>query len=183
MLHGLLARMREEGVTAGVTEVSSHAAALDRISGVDFAVAVFTNLQWDHLDFHVTMEGYLDAKARLFEPGRARRGIINIDDEWGRLLAGRVKIPVQTVSTLPSAQRDADWVVTFADVGLDGVGSTFTFRAPDGGSTRRRARYRGSSMSPTRWSRSRPRTPPVCLSRWPSQAWPRRMRYLGAWNA
>ena len=133
VLHGLLARMREEGVTAGVAEVSSHAAALDRISGVDFAVAVFTNLQWDHLDFHVTMEGYLDAKARLFAPGRARRGIINIDDEWGRLLAGRVKIPVQTVSTLPSAQRDADWVVTFADVGLDGVGSTFTFRAPDGG--------------------------------------------------
>ena len=132
VLHGLLARMREEGVTAGVTEVSSHAAALDRISGVDFAVAVFTNLQWDHLDFHVTMEGYLDAKARLFAPGRSRRGIINIDDEWGRLLAGRVKIPVQTVSTLPAAQRDADWVVTFADVGLDGVGSTFTFRAPDG---------------------------------------------------
>jgi UDP-N-acetylmuramoyl-L-alanyl-D-glutamate--2,6-diaminopimelate ligase len=132
VLHGLLARMREEGVTAAVTEVSSHAAALDRISGVEFAVAVFTNLQWDHLDFHVTMEGYLDAKARLFEPGRSRRGIINIDDEWGRLLASRVRIPVQTVSTLPSAQRDADWVVTFADVGLDGVGSQFRFRAPDG---------------------------------------------------
>lgn len=132
VLHGLLARMLEEGVTAAVTEVSSHAAALDRIAGVDFAVAVFTNLQWDHLDFHVTMEGYLEAKSRLFEPGRARRGIINIDDEWGRLLASRVRIPVQTVSTRPEVQRDADWVVTSADVGLDGVGSTFYFRGPDG---------------------------------------------------
>jgi UDP-N-acetylmuramoyl-L-alanyl-D-glutamate--2,6-diaminopimelate ligase len=132
VLHGLLARMLEEGVTAAVTEVSSHAAALDRISGVDFAVAVFTNLQWDHLDFHKTMEGYLAAKARLFEPGRARRGIINIDDEWGRKLAGRVQIPIETVSTLPDAGREADWAVTWADVGLDGVGSTFTFRAPDG---------------------------------------------------
>ena len=132
VLHGLLARMREEGVTAAVAEVSSHAAALDRISGVEFAVAVFTNLQWDHLDFHVTMEGYLDAKARLFEPGRARRAIINIDDKWGRLLASRVAIPLETVSTLPAAQSEADWVVTHADVGLDGVGSTFTFRAPNG---------------------------------------------------
>ncbi|MCR6711245.1 MAG: UDP-N-acetylmuramoyl-L-alanyl-D-glutamate--2,6-diaminopimelate ligase [Demequina sp.] len=132
VLHGLLARMLEEGVTAAVTEVSSHAAALDRISGVDFSVAVFTNLQWDHLDFHKTMEGYLAAKARLFEPGRARRGVINIDDEWGRKLASRVQIPVETVSTLTHAQRDADWVVTSADIGLDGVGSTFTFRGPDG---------------------------------------------------
>lgn len=137
VLHGIIARMLEEGVTAAVTEVSSHAAALDRISGVDFSVAVFTNLQWDHLDFHHTMEGYLDAKARLFEHGRSRRGIINIDDEWGRALAARVEIPVETVSTLlidgrPDAALGADWTVTSANIGLDGVGSTFTFRDPDG---------------------------------------------------
>jgi len=137
VLHALLSRMLEEGVTAAVTEVSSHAAALDRISGIDFSVAVFTNLQWDHLDFHKTMEGYLAAKARLFEPGRARRGVINIDDEWGKKLASRVTIPVETVSTLlvdgrPDAAVTADWTVTSADIGLDGVGSTFTFRAPDG---------------------------------------------------
>jgi len=132
VLHGLLARMLEEGVTAAVTEVSSHAAALDRISGVDFSVAVFTNLQWDHLDFHKTMEGYLEAKARLFEPGRARRGVIAIDDEWGRALADRVQIPVETVITHPDSDARAHWQVTAATVGLDGVGSTFTFRAPDG---------------------------------------------------
>jgi len=132
VLHGLLARMLDEGVTAAVTEVSSHAAALDRISGVEFAVAVFTNLQWDHLDFHHTMEEYLAAKARLFEPGRARRGIINIDDEWGRKLASTVAIPAQTVSTLPDADLAADWKVTWADIGLDGVGSRFRFTDPEG---------------------------------------------------
>jgi len=132
VLHGLLARMRDEGVTSAVTEVSSHAAALERISGVDFSVAVFTNLQWDHLDFHGTMEEYLAAKAKLFAPGRARRGVINVDDQWGRSLASTVEIPAWTVSTHPDDPHDADWTVTWADVGLDGVGSRFTFRDPDG---------------------------------------------------
>lgn len=132
VLHGLLARMREEGVTAAITEVSSHAAALDRISGAVFDVAVFTNLQWDHLDFHGDMDGYLNAKAKLFAPGRAQQAVINVDDEWGRKLAARVKIPARTVSTRLDAPQAADWVVTWADVGLDGVGSRFTFTDPDG---------------------------------------------------
>ncbi|WP_203653862.1 UDP-N-acetylmuramoyl-L-alanyl-D-glutamate--2,6-diaminopimelate ligase [Demequina activiva] len=132
VLHGLLARMREEGVTAAVTEVSSHAAALERIAGVDFSVAVFTNLQWDHLDFHGTMEEYLAAKAKLFAPGRARRGIVNVDDQWGRRLVETVQIPIETVSTHVDDPQDADWVVTEADIGLDGVGSRFSFTAPDG---------------------------------------------------
>ena len=132
VLHGLLARMREEGVTAAITEVSSHAATLERISGAVFDVAVFTNLQWDHLDFHGDMDGYLDAKAKLFAPGRAQQAVINVDDEWGRKLADRVHIPTRTVSTKVDAQQSADWVVTWADVGLDGVGSRFTFVDPDG---------------------------------------------------
>ncbi|MFV0633238.1 UDP-N-acetylmuramoyl-L-alanyl-D-glutamate--2,6-diaminopimelate ligase [Demequina sp.] len=132
VLHGLLARMREEGVSAAVTEVSSHAAALERIGGVNFSVAVFTNLQWDHLDFHGTMEDYLAAKAKLFAPGRAQRGVINVDDEWGRKLASQVQIPCETVSTHLDDPQPADWAVTWADIGLDGVGSQFRFRAPDG---------------------------------------------------
>ncbi len=132
VLHGLLARMREEGVTAAITEVSSHAAALERISGAEFSVAVFTNLQWDHLDFHGTMEGYLADKAKLFAPGRARRAVINVDDEWGRLLAARVEIPYETVATHVDDPQPADWTVTSAEVGLDGVGSRFTFTDPQG---------------------------------------------------
>lgn len=131
VLHGFLARMVEEGVTAAVTEVSSHAAALDRIAGVEFDVAVFTNLQWDHLDFHKTMDRYLADKAKLFAPGRSRRGVVCIDDEYAQRLAHEVTIPVETVSTRPESPR-GDWNVEDAHIGLDGVGSRFTLVGPDG---------------------------------------------------
>ncbi len=131
VLHGLLARMVDESVTAAVTEVSSHAAALDRIAGVEFAVAVFTNLQWDHLDFHKTMDRYLADKAKLFAPGRSRRGVVCIDDEYAQRLAREALIPVETVSTRHESPR-GDWNVEDAHVGLDGVGSRFTLVAPDG---------------------------------------------------
>lgn len=130
VLHALLARAVDEGATAAVAEVSSHAAALDRIAGVDFAVAVFTNLQWDHLDFHVTMDNYLADKARLFAPGRARRGVICVDDEYGQRLAREAQIPVETVATRGG---EGDWTVRDPDVGLDGVGSSFVLVGPDGG--------------------------------------------------
>ena len=131
VLHALLARMVEEGCTAAVAEVSSHAAALDRIAGAHFDVAVFTNLQWDHLDFHHTMERYLADKARLFEPGRAAMGVICIDDEYGQRLAREAAIPVQTVSTHVDGPR-GQWHVEDAEIGLDGVGSRFTLVGPDG---------------------------------------------------
>ena len=70
-------------------EVSSHALDQHRVDGTRFAVAVFTNLSQDHLDYHGTMEAYFDAKARLFEPGRADRAVVNLDDPHGRLLARR----------------------------------------------------------------------------------------------
>jgi UDP-N-acetylmuramoyl-L-alanyl-D-glutamate--2,6-diaminopimelate ligase len=77
------------GGTHAVLESSSHALALDRVWGCRFAAAVFTNLTRDHLDFHSTMENYFAAKRRLFEgtgAGRARCGIINIDDPYGQQL-------------------------------------------------------------------------------------------------
>lgn len=132
VLHGFLARMVEEGVTAAVTEVSSHAAALDRIAGVDFAVAVFTNLQWDHLDFHHTMDQYLADKAKLFAPGRARRGVVCIDDQYTQRFARQAQIPIETVSTRPESPR-GDWNVRDANIGLDGVGSSFILVDPNGG--------------------------------------------------
>jgi UDP-N-acetylmuramoyl-L-alanyl-D-glutamate--2,6-diaminopimelate ligase len=138
VLQALLARMCEQGCTAATTEVSSHAAALDRISGAEFAVAVFTNLQWDHLDFHVTMDRYLADKARLFAVGRSRRGVVCVDDEYGRRLAGEVQIPVVTVATrvesgaLLAESGKVDWWVESADIGLDGVGSAFTLVEPGG---------------------------------------------------
>jgi len=134
VLHGLFALMRERGAGACVMEVSSHALALDRVGGVEFDVVGFTNLQRDHLDFHGDMEGYFRDKARLFVPGRARRAVICVDDEWGLRLAGQLDVPVETVATrIDSPGADlADWRVTDATIGLDGVGSTFTLTGPDG---------------------------------------------------
>ena len=88
-LHGLFAMMRERGVEACAMEVSSHALVMGRVDGVVFDVAVFTNLGRDHLDFHADLEDYFAAKASLFTPERARLGLVNVDDEYGRRLVER----------------------------------------------------------------------------------------------
>jgi UDP-N-acetylmuramoyl-L-alanyl-D-glutamate--2,6-diaminopimelate ligase len=134
VVQSMLSLGLERGATAAVMEVSSHALALGRMNGLELDVAGFTNLQRDHLDFHGDMEGYFAAKAQLFRPGHARRGVVVVDDAWGRRLAAEAQIPVETVATHVGAPEGetADWAVTAADVGLDGVGSSFTLRGPDG---------------------------------------------------
>ena len=79
-LQALFAQMRDAGCTHVVMEVSSHAIALDRVGGIHFDVAAFTNLTEDHLDFHKTMEAYCDTKAELFR--RCDKAVANMDDEW-----------------------------------------------------------------------------------------------------
>lgn len=135
VLHAVVALAAERGATAMSTEVSSHALALGRVRGLVFDVVGFTNLQRDHLDFHGDMETYFADKSRLFAADQARRGVVVVDDEWGRRLAARSPIPVQTVSTHVGdpAGDGADWAVVEAQIGLDGVGSSFVLRGPDGG--------------------------------------------------
>ena len=90
-LQRYLAEIVRAGGTHAVLEASSHALALDRLWGCPFAVAIFTNLTRDHLDYHKTFEEYFAAKRRLFEGTGAAppaAGVINIDDEYGRKLAG-----------------------------------------------------------------------------------------------
>ena len=125
-LHGLFAMMRERGVEACAMEVSSHALVMGRVDGVQFDVAVFTNLGRDHLDFHGDLEDYYRAKASLFTPERARLALINIDDAYGRRLAAETSLPVRTWSVAGAA----DWTV--ADVELAATGSRFTVVGPDG---------------------------------------------------
>ena len=85
-LQALFAKMRDAGCTHVVMEVSSHAISLERIGGIHFDVAAFTNLTEDHLDFHKTMEAYCDAKALLMR--QCDVGIYNADDPWAeRLMA------------------------------------------------------------------------------------------------
>lgn len=82
-LQRLLRRMVDTGVALAAIEVSSHALAYGRVDDVQFAVAAFTNLSQDHLDFHGTMEDYFRTKAKLFEPDRTKQAVIWVDDEWG----------------------------------------------------------------------------------------------------
>jgi UDP-N-acetylmuramoyl-L-alanyl-D-glutamate--2,6-diaminopimelate ligase len=90
-MQNFLADVVRAGGTHAVLEASSHALALDRLWGCPFAVAIFTNLTRDHLDFHKTFDDYFAAKRRLFEgtggaaPGA---GVINRDDAYGKQLAG-----------------------------------------------------------------------------------------------
>jgi UDP-N-acetylmuramoyl-L-alanyl-D-glutamate--2,6-diaminopimelate ligase len=67
------------------------------VDGIHFDVAIFTNLSHDHLDYHGTMEDYFEAKATLFAPNHALRGVVNADDDWGRLLLERARIPMVAV--------------------------------------------------------------------------------------
>ena len=92
-IQGLLATMRDNGCRACAMEVSSHALDQDRVFGLPFSAAVFTNLTQDHLDYHGTMEKYFEAKVRLFEitaeSSPRSTLIINGDDAWGRKLVDR----------------------------------------------------------------------------------------------
>jgi UDP-N-acetylmuramoyl-L-alanyl-D-glutamate--2,6-diaminopimelate ligase len=101
-----------EAVAAGnqyaVMEVSSHALAQGRVQECPFQVSVFTNLTQDHLDYHVDMEDYFEAKAKLFNPDYLQgRAVINLDDVYGDLLANSLKR--QQVWTYSVLNADADF--------------------------------------------------------------------------
>ncbi len=95
-LQELLARMRDANCTHVIMEVSSHAIALDRVAGLHYTVAAFTNLTEDHLDFHKTMENYCDTKAELFR--RCDKAVINRDDAWFERITQNVSCEAITTS-------------------------------------------------------------------------------------
>ena len=96
VLHSLLSQMKEEGVDTVIMEVSAHALALEKISGIRFAVSVFTNLSQDHLDFFGDMDNYARAKKRLFTPEYSRSAVINVDDPVGIEIVDSARMPVVT---------------------------------------------------------------------------------------
>src|SRR5438105_9827788 len=104
-------------------EVSSHSLDQHRVDGTRFAVACFTNLSHDHLDYHGTLDAYLAAKERLFTPAFTSRAVVGIDDEHGRRLARRARTAGLDVSTF-AVDGDAD--VRVGDVTLDAHSSAFT---------------------------------------------------------
>jgi len=95
-LQALLAQMRDAGCTHAIMEVSSHAIALERVGGLHYTVAAFTNLTEDHLDFHKDMEDYCDTKALLFS--RCDNAVANMDDSWFDRMCAHATCPLLTVS-------------------------------------------------------------------------------------
>jgi UDP-N-acetylmuramoyl-L-alanyl-D-glutamate--2,6-diaminopimelate ligase len=117
-LQQLFARMRDAGCTHVVMEVSSHALTLNRVGGVHFDVAAFTNLTEDHLDFHKDMDDYCDAKAMLF--GRCDRAVINVDDAYAPRMLAAARCPVLEISAAGKGALRAE------DISLHAEGVDFT---------------------------------------------------------
>ncbi|MGN6403281.1 UDP-N-acetylmuramoyl-L-alanyl-D-glutamate--2,6-diaminopimelate ligase [Sinomonas sp.] len=138
-VHALLALMRERGVTAASMEVSSHAIEYRRIDAVRYDAVGFTNLTQDHLDLHGTMEEYFAAKAKLFSAERAARGVVVVDDEWGRRLAAESPIPVATLSL---TGQEADWRLSAS--APSGLGTEFELAGPGGSVLRLRTGLPGA---------------------------------------
>ena len=117
-LQELLRRMADAGCTHVVMEVSSHSLALERVAGITFDVALFTNLSQDHLDLHGTMDEYAAAKKKIFS--QCRVGCINLDDERAGFMAEGARCPIFTYS---AQSNDAD--LTAKDVRLTASGVRF----------------------------------------------------------
>ena len=83
-LYPMLRRISDGGKQIVIMEASSHALKLKKLEPIEFEFGIFTNLTEDHLDFHLTMEDYFKSKLTLFD--KCRRGIINIDDDYGKLI-------------------------------------------------------------------------------------------------
>jgi UDP-N-acetylmuramoyl-L-alanyl-D-glutamate--2,6-diaminopimelate ligase len=128
-----LRRALDDGCLTAVMETSSQAIDLHRCDGLQFSVAIFTNLTRDHLDYHLTMENYFDAKRKLFDGRLGERpasSIINIDDEWGRRLADGLRAEGARVLTCSQA-GEADLTASEVEVSLM-RGTTFLLRTPAG---------------------------------------------------
>ncbi|CAN5555933.1 UDP-N-acetylmuramoyl-L-alanyl-D-glutamate--2,6-diaminopimelate ligase [soil metagenome] len=140
-IHELLAQMVNAGCKAAAMEVSSHALAQERTRGIEWDVAVFTNLTQDHLDFHGSMERYFDEKAKLFialaaqEAKKKAVAVVNIDDRYGEKLLDRIgkDVPVVTYGMGTRADfRASNYRPEFSGTSyqLDARGKSYLVRVP-----------------------------------------------------
>ena len=113
-LQSEFAALRDQAVQQVAMEVSSHALHQRRTAGVAFDIAVLTQLSRDHLDYHGSVEAYADAKRRLFETPGLQAAVLNLDDGFGRQLAGslrhRLRIVACQRNTQGGAREFADWI-------------------------------------------------------------------------
>lgn len=129
--YGMLAQMRDAGCRQAVMEVSSHGIDQQRVLGLQFGAAVFTNLTRDHLDYHQTLSAYFEVKVRLFTGGigpEPKVAVINFDDPYGTQLAERIPAHVRTVSF----GEHPDAAVRAENVVLGFTSTRFTLVWPQG---------------------------------------------------
>jgi UDP-N-acetylmuramoyl-L-alanyl-D-glutamate--2,6-diaminopimelate ligase len=139
-LQSILAQCVDARCANVVMEVSSHALELERVDGIGFRVAIFTNLTQDHLDFHRGMKEYFEAKARLFAglrdaEGKGRTAVINVDDAYGQQLVARFgrDLPITTFGMGARADlRASNFKIepTGTSYQLDIKGKSFLVRLP-----------------------------------------------------
>ena len=117
-LNGLLARMVDKGCSYCFMEVSSHSVDQERIAGLQFKVAIFSNLTHDHLDYHKTFAAYRDCKKRFFDqlPEKAF-ALVNIDDRNGEVMVQNTKAQVRTYA----CKRMADFRCKIVEESLEGM--------------------------------------------------------------
>jgi UDP-N-acetylmuramoyl-L-alanyl-D-glutamate--2,6-diaminopimelate ligase len=122
-LQRALRSMADGGDVACAIEISSHALVQRRADAIQFAVAIFTNLTRDHLDFHRGMEEYFQAKRRLFVELEPRLAVVNLDDPHGRRLAAELRDPI-------TYAIDHDAIYTAREVRTRLDGTSFDLCAP-----------------------------------------------------
>jgi len=134
-LHASLASLFARGARAVAMEVSSHALHQERVAGVPFHTAVFTNLSREHLDYHGSMQAYAEAKARLFHGAGLGLAVINVDDPVGARLAADVRPRIYTVAVghASSVVRLGDRYLHIAEVDARADGLRIRFDSSWGG--------------------------------------------------
>jgi len=140
-LQELLAQIANAGCRAAAMEVSSHALAQERIRGLEWEVAVFTNLTQDHLDYHGTMENYFESKAKLFtqltqqQKKRKPVAVVNMDDRYGEQLLDKIDTKISVVTFGMGVRADfraSNYRMEFGGTSyqLDARGKSYLVRLP-----------------------------------------------------
>lgn len=131
-VHALLRRFVNEGITHVAMEVSSHALDQGRVDNIAFAIAVFTNLSRDHLDYHGDMTAYGAAKAKLFAWPGLSAAVINTDDAFGHVLTAHVPAGVRLLrcGLMPLPHGKPEFFASDVRTGFDGL--RFVLHTPQG---------------------------------------------------